>query len=172
MRNIRSLTAITLCALLVFTTAGFQGCDSKPDKAQFLAYAKDINNAFVQFGPIIAQDKPSLKAKWDIGTGITEKVIAAVEASNKTEVIGLIADLIPLVNEVAAEFTNNRTALIILAGANIGLHAFVNHYKPDKVSSGSKRAAQSDPLVIEEFRSKPAWGCTYLPERCKALKVR
>lgn len=175
MIRIKPLTALLLCALLVFTTAGFDACDEKPSKEKFLAYAKDINHAFITFGPIIAQDRPALKAKWDIGTGITERVIAAVEASDKTEVVALIADLIPLVNEVAAEFTNNRTALIILAGADIGLHFFVNHYSRDEVAKasskkGSSRVATSDPMVIEEFRQRRAWGCDYKPERCKDLK--
>jgi hypothetical protein len=95
-------------------------------------------------------------------------------------VVALVAELIPIVNEVVAEFTNNRNALIILAGADIGLHFFVNHYKPDASevangATGPKRSsaahtAPSTSETLEQFKQQPAWGCGYFPEKCKALR--
>ena len=178
MRRIKPLTAIALCALLIFTTTAAD-CEKTGDKtpaeqkAEFLSYAKDINQAFISFGPIIAAHKPEWKSKWDTATSISAQVIKAVEASNETEVVRLIAELIPIVNETVAQFTDNTTALIILAAADIGLHLLVNHYNPSESSGRPSAAARRGPEgTLLEFKTKPVWGCSYLPDKkaCKALR--
>lgn len=165
MRSIKKLTATLLLASLVVATAGWQGgCgDKTPDqkKAEFVAYAKDINTAFISAGPLIAQLKPELKPKWDKGTRIAGQVLVAVEAVNETEVTRLIIELIPIFTEVAAEFTDNTRVLVILALADIGLRVFANHYRPDSsVSSGRPSAAGNVTAAkMRAFKNRPKWRC-------------
>lgn len=161
MRSIRPLTALLLCSALLLTTTGFDSCERKgtPDeqKAEFISYAKDIHQAFVAAGPLIAQLKPNLKSKWDKGTVIAGHIITAVEATNETEVSKLLVELIPIFTEVAAEFTDNTKVLVVLLLADIGLRFFANHYKVTSEVSG--RSASAGGARVRAFANRPKWRC-------------
>lgn len=168
---LRLTSRLLLSAILIFSPMAADKCGNKTpaqQKQEFLAYAKDVHGGFVSFAPFIALHKPGLKPKWDFGTGIAGKLITAVEASNKTAVAGVVADLIPIVNAAFAEFINNPNALLILAAVNIALRFFVNHYRPEEVAAGF--AGHS---VLEEFKAQRVWGCDYVtaqsPKRQRQL---
>lgn len=181
------LTLFTV-AVLIFVTTAF-ACGKKCDdvckdktgaekescvqvckdgeKAAFIAWAKDINGVFKSARPHIARLKPSLLSKWDAGTAITDKLILAVQESNEVDIARLVGDLIPVVEEVAAQFTDNVTVLTILALGNIGLHFFLNHLPP--ITPSMRDTATSQGLAVDtlvNFKAQPIWGCKYLPDKC------
>jgi len=170
MRTLKRLfIPLLLTATLCFVSLGF-AC-SKSEKDQNVAFAKDVVNSLTDARPLIVQLRPQIAVRYDQAINSARRLVTAIENSNQTEAIGLLADLIPIVSDVAAQFTDNTKVLAILALANIGLHFLVNHIHTAAGVATARSAADSAAReVIFEFDAQPVWGCDYKPEKCKGLR--
>lgn len=162
---LRPMTSVLLSAVLVFSLTAFKcGGDKTPEqqKAEFIAYAKDIRDGFVAAGPFIIKLKPGLESQYNMGTSIAGKLISAVEQSNSTEAADLVTELVPIFTEIVDEFTDNTKILATLALANIGLAFFANHYKSATASASARgpvaQSSQKQARAIAFANRKP-WKC-------------
>lgn len=162
MRSIRTSTALALSAVLLLTCTAFD-CEKKTpeeQKAQFIAYAKDIRNSVIAASPLIAKLKPQLVPAWNRAIDISGQMISAVEHSDKVTVSALLVELVPIFTDVIDQFTDNQNVLIALALGNIALSFFVNHYLSESASSGGpKRASTRGENKVVEFARRPRWKC-------------
>jgi hypothetical protein len=161
---------VALSALLL-TTAGFKGC-SQSEKQRNVAFARDIVGAFDLAGPIIARKKPSLAANWTKGTENARKLADAIAASDQTEIVRLLRDILPIVTEVVTAFKGDDGFEFAFALGQIGLNFFVNHYLPaggsvTSAKRGVASAVNTDSAIVEEYRALPQFGCRLKPERCQ-----
>jgi hypothetical protein len=169
MRTLKRLfIPLLLTATLCFVSLGF-AC-SKSEKDQNVAFARDVVNSLNDARPLIVQLRPQIAARYDQAINSAGRLVTAIENSNQTEAIGLLTDLIPVVSDVAAQFTNNTKVLTVLALANIGLHFLVNHIHTAEGAATARRSASASRDVVFEFDAQPVWGCDYKPEKCKGLR--
>lgn len=162
----RFRVAITLSSIacLILCTAGFKACP-KSEKDSAVAFARDLNGAFIAAGPLVAQKSAELGRQWVIATGLTAQVIDAIATSDSTQVARLIQDILPVFNEVVRAFSNDPNVLLALALGQIALNFFVNHYV---TKSNKARMAVSPATLkaIDEFKAQRQFGCELRPERC------
>lgn len=149
--------AVGLGAVVVTQTA----CP-KEDKDRNVAFAKDLSGALKLAAPIIAQKKPQLAAKMTQAINAADRLIDAIDRSDKTTAASLINEILPIFTEVAREFTNDTNILLALALGQIALNFFVNHYLKT-VAGGALKFDRT----VEEFKALPQFGCQLRPEYCR-----
>jgi hypothetical protein len=149
-------------SLVLMSTAGFKGCP-KTEKDRNVAFARDLVGAFEMVGPIIAKKKPSLEAKWNTATQSARKLVDAIDASNQTEIVTLLRDILPIVTEVVTAFKGDDKFEWAFALGQIALNFFVNHWLPQ----GAGVIASPDAEIVGSYLALPQFGCRLKPERCK-----
>lgn len=154
---------LALC-LLTGVCAGFKAC-TPSDKKEAITWSKDIRGSLISARPLIIKLKPELAGPLDKIINTSGELITAIEASNNVEALRLIAELTPIFESIAAEFTNDVKILTILAIVDIGLHFLVNHL-PDATIANAPPGSAPVKTVLE-FRDKQVWGCAYRPDKCK-----
>lgn len=169
-RNKLSLS-LFLIASIIFVTAGFKGCSNQPSdpagkKAQALKFARSLNTAIATIGPIVVAAKPALAVGIGKATAAASKITTAIEQDSTTSIPLLVADILPVFNQIAAEFTQNRAVLVGLAVADIALEWFAENFVaalPAGVSQtgGSSELARATQLIVEfhagaHFRARDA----------------
>ena len=164
--QIRPLTAVALCAVLLFSTTAFKCGDGsktpEQEKAEFTAYAKDIRASVVAASPLILQLKPQLADRWNRAVSISGEMISAVEHSDKTTAAALVVELVPIFTAVIDEFTDNQKVLIALALGNIALQFFANHYLNEVTDTAPSRSAAAGNVKrakVAAFASRKKWRC-------------
>jgi hypothetical protein len=158
----RQILTLTLVFCVSYFGFGFACKKSQHDSD--LAWAKDIATAFHTAEPYAVSLPPSLQAKYHKAVALADQVVETVAISDATTTAELLRDLIPIFNEVAKIFTDNKTVLDVLAIADIGLHVLLNHLP---ARSGIGAGATQGLEVLAEFQQQQIWGCAYHPELCQ-----
>jgi hypothetical protein len=156
--KIRLLTSFLLATCLIYASLGF-ACS----KAQLTSTAKDVLGALKDAQPFIAQLLPGKAAAFAALIPEAERLVAAVQNSDKATALALVADIGPTLSQIAADLHANANVMAILAVANIGLHFLVNHL-PATVGKG----ASASPVMARamQFKQEAVWGCRYRPDKC------
>lgn len=172
----RRLVTLTLIGCLLFATAAFKACP-KSEKDRNVALARDVLSGFQATQPLVDRLAPALSGSWSRATGRAAELISAVEASNETEIVAILADVMPVFTAAVAAFTGNEKVLAGLALADIALHWFANRVvkahavanQPGqrKQTLRALRSAHEPLAVIEQFNAQPSFGCQFKPEKCK-----
>jgi len=172
--SIRPWTALLLITALCCVSLGWackksSNSDAAVTKARAVAFAKDIASGLRSAQPLVSQLSPEAGRLLEKGIPIADKIIVAVDASDATSAAALMADLIPTVNELAAQFTGNAKVLAFIALADIGIHFLINHaaeiFGEDMARTDRSARAAGD--AIKKYAQQPIWGCQYHPEKCR-----
>jgi hypothetical protein len=154
-----------LVLLLSVAGLGFAKCGDKTQREKDLVWAKDIATACAKAEPLVAQLNPEFAPTYHQLVVASQKVIAAVDASDAETAAQLLREMVPIINQTVALFTNNTKVLTILAIADIGIGVLLNHLPESPQASIPGQAGQIDVLV--EYKNQRRWGCDYRPEKCK-----
>jgi post-segregation antitoxin (ccd killing protein) len=159
------------CLLLTLFTA----CP-KTKVDQNVAFARDVAGA-VKAGcdAAIKKDASKWRARCDTAVADANKLIDAFASSDATNIATLVRGVLPVFTDLATEFTHNDVILGLMAGGQIALNFFINHYvsEPPAVAGGPKagkaRAAMKsdDNDAVDNFRALPQFGCRLKPEKCQ-----
>lgn len=162
---------VLLAMLMLSLPVGllYKAC-SKPDRAKAVAFAKDVRDALVRAEPYVvnalnAKGKQALAASFTKIVPYGSRLLVAVEGSDGATALEVIADIVPVFNAIAAEFTNDIAVLSILALADIGLHFLASH-----LVKAAESANTSISNTVQEFARQQVWGCAYHPKKCEGLK--
>ena len=147
------VAALVLVSALTFATLVSQTACTK---GQMVAAAKDVASALHDAQPFITQLVPGKAARFAQAVGEAEKLVTAIEASDKTTAASLIADIFPAIDEVASDLGANTKVLAILAIANISLHFLVNHLPQSKMLAVAGGATYAK---LAAFKQRPVWRC-------------
>lgn len=141
----RSLMLVVLCGVIALNCA-FYGkcgpaptpCDNPPcatptpdpaaQKAKALKYARAIANSFRIVTPLIAKNNPAEEAKLNHLTSSADKLIDAVANDNNTEIVALLADIMPQFTAIVDEYTSNTAIQIALVLADEALNFFADEF--------------------------------------------
>jgi hypothetical protein len=142
---------------------------------QNVAFARDVAGA-VKAGCQAAIKKDSSKWRARCDTAVTDanKLIDAFASSDSTSIATLVRDVLPTFTDLATEFTNNDVVLGLMAGGQIALNFFINHFldtasasKAGKARTAAAAAESGELGAVDRFRALPQFGCRLKPERCK-----
>src|SRR5689334_15564029 len=145
----RMVTALGLVMTLMYVSMGLT-CS----KSQLTSTAQDVFSALSDAQPLITQLFPGKAAKFAEAVAEAKKLVDAVRASDKTQAAALVADIFPVIDEVASDLGANTKVLALLGLANIGLHVLVNHLPQTAGVSAGGQVAK-----LAQFRSRPVWRC-------------
>jgi hypothetical protein len=98
-------------------------------------------------------------------TPLAKELVTAIQNGNSTTAAGLVAEIFPVIENIAKSFNANPKIMALLALADIALKFLVNHLPPAPV------VASATQRKLGALKSERAWGCDYLPadKRCKEL---
>lgn len=166
----RIFISLALVASLVFVSVGFDSCkNQKPeDKERNIALAKDIASSVESAVPVVTALHAGAGKLLATAVPIANNVISAVERSDFNSAVALLRELLPIINGVVAQFSNNVQVLGALALANIALHLLINRMAPKVVKAAKARRIKTGNDVIADFAAQPVWGCKYRPDLCPA----
>lgn len=179
----RALAFVGGCVLIAAGTVGFDSCKktspAQPpptpaeQKAEYIAYARDVANSLESVAKIVKPQKPKVAAALDSAIKNANRVIDAIERDAPGEVKQLLAEIMPVVTDLYSEYGNNQNVLIGLAAADIALHFFANHFVTVKAgAAAAPRTLDRYDQKILQFKQQPARGCQIDPQRCAALGVQ
>lgn len=163
LRQLNPLLVFVAISSLLLAVTFTTGCPKKEiDKN--IAFAQDLVGSFEVASPLIHSKSEAAGKRWDEGTTIARKVLAAARASASASFAGLLKDLLPIFTDTVRQFSNDQNILLALALGQIALNFYVNHY----LTATAKMAASPNDLkTIHDFRALPQFGCQLKPERCK-----
>lgn len=126
-----------------------------PDKkAEALAKARSLNNAIRNVARIVTSIKPALGSILVKATNASDQIITAITNDNATSIPKLLADIFPVIDQVAAEFSNDKTVLIFLALADVALSYFTDQFT---LAVGAQVTSPNTPTAraIKAFQTGP-----------------
>lgn len=158
----RIILTLFMVWVLVITTTAF-ACS----KDKLVMFANDAFVAVKQAQPYISQLLPEKAALFATVVTNSEKLVAAIKASDKQKALDILADITPVLNEIVASLGANQQVLTILAVADIAFHFLVNHIKvePTVVSASPKLGK------LMQFKAQKVWGCQYRPDYHPELRL-
>lgn len=157
MRNIRPLTAISLCFALVFTTVGFTDCGKAPTKTELEGYAGNVVSGLNTARPFVARARPTLLNEFDELHGIATRFEAAVKEADSELGTDLLGDLIDRFDTIVPKLADNTIVLIALEVVNVALRYLAAKYETH-VDAGTGSAVAGDAKIRAYGRRKP-WRC-------------
>jgi len=152
-------TSIVLSAVLLLSTVA-----ATCSKQSLVSNANDVLTALTAARPLINQLLPRSGVKFDQAITIATKLKDAVAASQTTEAVALLSQLIPTFSSIVNEDINQLTAsqkttiLASLAIADIGLHYLASHIRDN---APQVPTAGPQIVVIVNFSNEPVWGTKY-----------
>lgn len=144
----KRLTSFALVAALAYATLGLT---CKVNKA---ALCDDVVTGFQLASTQFPNDPTFAELSRD-GHAICD----AVRGGKKDIVPGLLRAFVPRFDDFVAKHGQNKG----LALVDIGVHVLLNHFPPTPTPS----AASRENSALADYATKPVWGCSYYPEKCK-----
>lgn len=152
-------TSIVLSTVLFLTTFA-----ATCSKQSLVSNASDVLIALTAARPLIQQLVPKSGPKLEQAIGIATKLKDAIAASQTTEAVTLLSQLIPTFSSIVNDDINSLTAsqkttiLAALALADIGLHYLAVHIRDNQPQVF---AASPQSATIIKFANEPVWGDKY-----------
>ena len=141
------------------------------NKNAILSSAEDVLFSVKEAAPLIATLLPEAAPKIQQAISIAQKLRDSISASQSTEALGYLQDLIPVFQDIVQNDVpqihdpNVRTTIMVsLALANIGLHYIVKNLvaASDTLSTGDSRVSVNPKKnAVYAFDKEPVWGNYY-----------
>lgn len=141
-KSLRQLTILVIVAVLAYGTMGVS-CNRA-------ALCDDVVTGFQLAATQFPNDKIFAELSKD-GHAICD----AVRAGKNDIVPGLLRAFVPRFDDFVAKHGQSKG----LALADIGIHILLNHFPPT--------VGNMSDAALSDYASKPVWGCSYYPEKCK-----
>lgn len=162
-------STIPLATVAVVVTVTQTACS----KDQLVASAEDVLSVVTDkvVNDALAAISPFALAKLAKIIPSARDLVAAVKNSDSSLAAGLVADIFPVISEIAVLLSASPVAMGVLALANVGLHFLLNHLPSGSQAKSPKvRGSVSTETVdsLQTFKSERVWGCDFLPKdkRC------